>query len=138
MIKASLIASLLSPPSSSGGELRALPDSVEWLEVRSDLIGDLDPDWLRDHFKGRLIYALRSQAEGGQYSDSTFERHHRLARAADYYDRVELEGNRDLSPDLLTRVASEKRCVSWHGAVRDLPELMGQFARLFCSARGDL
>jgi 3-dehydroquinate dehydratase / shikimate dehydrogenase len=130
MIKASLIASLLSPPSSSGAELTALPDSVEWLEVRSDLVGDLNPEWLRNHFKGRLLYALRSRAEGGQYSDSPSERHDRLATAAYTYDRVELEGNRDLSPDLLAQVASEKRCVSWHGAVRDLSELTSQFERV--------
>lgn len=130
MIKASLIASLLSPPSPTGAELRALPDSVEWLEVRSDLVGDLDPDWLRDHFKGRLLYALRSQAEGGQYSDSAPERHDRLYKAAAHYDRVELEVSRDLSPTLLARVVPEKRCVSWHGAAHDLPELETRFEQL--------
>ena len=107
MIKASLIASLLSPPSSSGDEIRALPDSVEWLEVRSDLVGDLDPDWLRNHFKGRLLYSLRSQAEGGNYSDSTSQRHRRLETASHFHDRVELEGSRDFSGALLARIAPE-------------------------------
>lgn len=130
MIKASLIASLLSPPSSTGAELLALPDSVEWLEVRSDLVGHLDPDWLRDHFKGRLLYALRSQAEGGRYSDSTPERHRRLETAATHYDRIELEANRDLATALLARIAPEKRCVSWHGAACDLAELKARFERL--------
>lgn len=130
MIKASLIASVLSPPSSSGAEIDALPDSVEWLEVRADRVGDLNPEWLRNHFKGRLFYSLRSQAEGGKYSDSNFERHRRLETAADHYDRVELEGDRDLSPELLTRIALHKRCVSWHGAARDLPELITIFERL--------
>jgi 3-dehydroquinate dehydratase/shikimate dehydrogenase len=130
MIKASLIASLLSPPSPTGAELKALPDSVEWLEVRSDLVGHLDPDWLRDHFKGRLLYALRSQAEGGHYSDSTPERHGRLETAAAHYDRVELEGSRDLSTELLARIAPEQRCISWHGVARDLPELETRFEQL--------
>ncbi len=130
MIKASLIASLLSPPSSSGAELRALPDSVEWLEVRSDLVGDLNPEWLRDHFKGRLLYALRSQAEGGQSEDSTSERRRRLSSAAHHYDRIELEGSRDLSLELLAQIAPDKRCVSWYGAARDLPDLMNRFERL--------
>ena len=130
MIKASLIASLLSPPSSSGDEIRALPDSVEWLEVRSDLVGDLDPDWLRNHFKGRLLYSLRSQAEGGNYSDSTSQRHRRLETASHFYDRVELEGSRDFSGALLARIAPEKRCVSWHGAACDLPQLKTRFEQL--------
>jgi 3-dehydroquinate dehydratase/shikimate dehydrogenase len=130
MVKASLIASLLSPPSSDGGELRALPDSVEWLEVRADLVGDLDPQWLRNHFKGRLIYALRSQAEGGQYSDSTLECHRRLEAAAEHYDRVELEGSRDFSPELLATIAPEKRCISWHGSASYLPELKDRFEQL--------
>ena len=130
MIKASLIATLLSPPSSSGAELEALPDSVEWLEVRSDLVGDLNPDWLRSHFKGRLLYALRSRAEDGHYSDSTSQRHHRLATSAHHYDRVELEGSRDLSPDLLNRIGPEKRCVSWYGPAGDLPELEDRFEQL--------
>jgi len=130
MIKASLIASLLSRPSSSGAEIRALSDSVEWLEVRSDLVGDLDPDWLRDHFKGQLLYSLRSQAEGGNYSDSTSQRHRRLETAAHFYDRVELECSRDFSGYLLTRIAPEKRCVSWHGAAGDLRELKNRFEQL--------
>jgi len=130
MIKASLIASLLSPPSSGGAELEALPDSVEWLEVRSDLVGDLNPEWLRNHFKGRLLYALRSRAEGGHYSDSTSQRHHRLETSAPYYDRVELEASRDLTPGILDLIAPDKRCVSWHGAARDLPELKNRFEQL--------
>lgn len=130
MIKASLIASLLSTPSSSGAELKALPDSVEWLEVRSDLVGDLNPEWLRNHFKGRLLYALRSQAEGGNYSDSTSQRHRRLETAAHFYDRVELEGNTDFSQDLLDQIPFEKRCASWHGAASDLAELKSRFEQL--------
>ncbi|HVQ39838.1 MAG TPA: type I 3-dehydroquinate dehydratase [Pyrinomonadaceae bacterium] len=130
MIKASLIASLLSPPSSTGAELKALPESVEWLEVRSDLVGDLNPEWLREHFKGRLLYSLRSEAEGGQCQDSNAERHRRLESAANDYDRVELEGSRDLLPNLLARIPFEKRSVSWHGQARDLAELRTRFDQL--------
>ena len=119
MARVSLIATLLDSPSLDGADLAALPESVEWLEVRADRVGDIDPEWLRNHFKGRLLYALRSQAEGGQYSDSTPERHRRLETAAAHYDRVELESSRDLSTDLLARIAPEKRCVSWHGAACD-------------------
>ena len=54
MTKASLIASLMALPSGTGAKLTALPDSAEWLEVRADLLGDINTEWLRSHFKGRL------------------------------------------------------------------------------------
>ena len=47
MRKATLIAALSAPPSEDGAELAVLPDCVEWLEVRADLTGDLDPNWPR-------------------------------------------------------------------------------------------
>jgi 3-dehydroquinate dehydratase/shikimate dehydrogenase len=130
MTKVSLIATLADPPSLTGAELTALPDSVEWLEVRADLVGDLDPEWLRCHFKGRLLYALRSQDQDGQYSDSLAERHRRLQSAARVYDRVELEANRDLSHDLLSQISVERRLVSWHGEANDLSELQARFEQL--------
>jgi 3-dehydroquinate dehydratase/shikimate dehydrogenase len=130
MIKASLIASLLSPPASSGKELRPLPESTDWLEVRADLVGDLDPEWLHSHFKGRLLYTLRSKEEGGESADSPEQRHQRLAAAARHYDRVELEGSRDFSPELLAQIAPEKRCVSWYGAACDQSELKIRFEQL--------
>jgi 3-dehydroquinate dehydratase/shikimate dehydrogenase len=72
MVEAALIATLMTPPSSA--ELDTLPGSIDWLEVRADLVGDIDPDWLRSHFKGRLLYSLRSLEEGGNFSDSPAER----------------------------------------------------------------
>jgi 3-dehydroquinate dehydratase/shikimate dehydrogenase len=130
MVKASLIASLLSPPSSSGAELTALPDSVDWLEVRADLVGDLDPEWLRGHFKGRLLYALRSQAEGGLFADSDEQRRERLARAAVQYDRIELEAGHDVSKELLRLLPPEKRCVSWYGPAENLPKLKARLQQM--------
>ncbi len=130
MTQASLIATLAAPPSPTGVELTVLPDSVEWLEVRSDLVGDLNPEWLRNHFKGRLLYALRSQDEGGQFTDSIPNRHRRLKAAAPFYDRVELEGNTDFSPDLLSQISFQKRCASWHGPVSDLADLKTRFEQL--------
>ncbi|HEY3040370.1 MAG TPA: type I 3-dehydroquinate dehydratase [Pyrinomonadaceae bacterium] len=129
MPKASLIATLKHHPSPNGKELIALPNSVEWLEVRADLVGDLDPAWLRDHFKGRLLFTLRSKDEGGNNSDSLPDRHRRLETAAHVYDRVELE-SRDLSQKLLAQIPIEKRLISWHGPANDLPELQTRFARL--------
>jgi len=130
MAPASLIATLISPPTVSAGELTALPDSVEWLEVRADLAGDLNPEWLRNHFRGRLLYALRSRDEGGNCSDSVDQRRHRLALAARQYDRVELQGSKDLSPDLLAEIPIEKRLISWHGRAGSLAELKTRFLQL--------
>lgn len=130
MTQATLIATLMAAPSPNGAELTALPDSVGWLEVRSDLVGDINPEWLRSHFKGRLLYSLRSQEESGTNSDSPARRHQRLETAARLYDRVELEAARDFSPALLTRIPSEQRLVSWHGQVNDLAELKDRFDQL--------
>jgi 3-dehydroquinate dehydratase/shikimate dehydrogenase len=130
MRKATLIATLTTPPSPGGQELVALPDSVEWLEVRSDLAGELDPDWLRDRFGGRLLYSLRSRAEGGEFEGSQGERRDCLRRAALAFDLVELEGERDFSSELLAEVPAEKRLVSWHGAADTLSELKARFERI--------
>ena len=130
MIKAALIGTLMTPPSPSGAELTSLPPAVDWLEVRADLVGDVDPDWLRNHFKGRLLYSLRSREAGGDSSDALAELHRRLATAGLKYDRVELEADRDLSPALLSEIPSEQRLISWHGPDGDLSELRARFARM--------
>lgn len=119
MSEPSLIASLLTPPSPSGAELIALPDSVEWLEVRADLTGEIDPDWLRHHFRGRLIYAFRNRDDP--------DRQQRLITAAQRYDRIEMESDRDCSQELLTAVPQEKRIVSWYGQANNLSELRDRF-----------
>jgi len=130
MTEAILIASLTTPPSSSGAEFSTLPKSVGWLEVRSDLIGDLDPNWLRQHFPGRLVYSLRSSAEGGTFSESLDQRREHLTNATHGYDLVELEADRDLSPELLAAVPVERRLISWHGPAIDLQDLTAKFSQL--------
>ncbi|MEO1367259.1 MAG: hypothetical protein AAFX50_08775, partial [Acidobacteriota bacterium] len=75
--RATLVASLTQPPSENGDELRNLPDGVEYLEVRADLLGELDPAWLRDRFPGQLIYTLRSKAEGGRFEGGVKSRRKR-------------------------------------------------------------
>jgi 3-dehydroquinate dehydratase / shikimate dehydrogenase len=118
MTKTSLIASLSAPPSPNGVELTTLPDSVQWLEVHADLVGDIDPDWLRDHFRGRLLYSFRTNEP---------DRQQRLLAAAEQYDRVELDADRDVASELLSQVPPEKRLVSWYGQVANLSELRERF-----------
>ena len=122
----------MMPPSAGGEELSALPEAVEWLEVRADLAGDLEPEWLRSRFRGRLLYALRSRAAGGRFEGSTRDRHERLRRAARYYDLIELEGEHDFSTDLLAEIPTDRRLVSWHGPASALPELRARFTQLCC------
>jgi 3-dehydroquinate dehydratase/shikimate dehydrogenase len=130
MTKATLIATLMMPPSPGSQQIAALPDTVDWLEVRSDMVGDLDSDWLRSRFQGRLLYSLRSRAEGGNFEGSLDERHARLRRAARSYDLIEIEGERDFNPELLSEIPIEKRLISWHGPASGLPELQARFAQL--------
>jgi 3-dehydroquinate dehydratase/shikimate dehydrogenase len=130
MIKATLIATLMARPSPGGQELSALQKMVDWLEVRADLLGDLDADWLRSRFGGRLLYSLRSRAEGGNFKGSLDERHARLRQAAHLYDFVELEGECDFSPALLDAIPVEKRLISWQGPATSLSELEARFAHL--------
>ena len=90
-------------PFSWGDDLRKLPPQVELLEVRADRIGHVDPDWLRSHFNGQILFTLRSAAEGGDCGAALEERHRQLRRAARRYDLVDLEAERDLVPELLAQ-----------------------------------
>jgi 3-dehydroquinate dehydratase / shikimate dehydrogenase len=121
MTRASLIASLSAPPSPDGVELSILSNLVQWLEVRADLAGDLDPDWLRDHFPGQLLYSFRTPEP---------DRQRRLLVAAERYDRIELDVDCDCSSELLNEVPQEKRLVSWYGQVNNLSELRERFDRV--------
>ncbi len=123
MPRTSLIATLLEPPSPDGTDLTALSDAVEWLEVRADLVGDIDPDWLRNHFKGRLLYSLRTL-------EDSLNRPQRLKTAARFYDRIELEAETDLSEELLRLVDTEKRLVSWYGSADSLSQLTDRFEQI--------
>ena len=124
---ASLIATLTTPLTS---ELAAGLDGVEWLEVRADVLGDVDPEPLRRLFPGKLLYTLRSRAEGGFFEGSPERRKRRLLEAAGRYDRVDLEAARDLSPELLTAVPRAQRLISWHGPASDVEALEACFARM--------
>jgi 3-dehydroquinate dehydratase/shikimate dehydrogenase len=53
------VASLTAAPSSDGREIPELGPVAEWLEVRADVVGDLDPARLRHLFPGQLLYSLK-------------------------------------------------------------------------------
>ncbi|MEO8195827.1 MAG: type I 3-dehydroquinate dehydratase [Thermoanaerobaculia bacterium] len=128
--RAIIVASLTEPPATDGRDLAALGGAADWLEVRADLVGDLDPDWLRSHFPGELVYTLRSAFEGGAFEGSRDARLRRIGEAGPRFDRVDLEGERDLVPELLARIPASRRIVSWHGAPIDLLALQSRLAHL--------
>lgn len=126
-VDATLVATLTTPP---GDGLEAELDGVAWLEVRADLVGDLDPEPLRSRFHGKLLYTLRSRAEGGAWEGSIERRKRRLLEAAERFDLIDLEYSRDLAPDLLKSIPPQKRVVSWHGPTLDLPGLKTLFEKM--------
>ena len=121
MTRATLVATLTAKPSPAA--LRAIACSVDVLEVRADLVPDLDSAALRADFPGRLLYTLRSREEGGGFRGSLLERQTLLEGAAGRFDLIDLEVERDLDPHLLTRVRPEQRILSWHGPETDLEGL---------------
>jgi 3-dehydroquinate dehydratase / shikimate dehydrogenase len=123
----SLVATLTTPLTP---DLAAGLGGVEWLEVRADLLGDQDTEPLRRLFPGKLLYTLRSRAEGGGFEGSPEGRKRRLIEAAARYDRVDLEMARDLTPEILTGVSQEKRLISWHGPASDVDGLAACFTRM--------
>jgi 3-dehydroquinate dehydratase / shikimate dehydrogenase len=111
-------------------DLRALRGTVSGLEVRADLTGDLDLGMLRALFDGELIYSLRSAEYGGAFVGSAAERQTCLLAAARAYDVVELEVDRDLTPEVLAAIPPHRRRVCWYGAPSGLAGLDETFARM--------
>jgi 3-dehydroquinate dehydratase/shikimate dehydrogenase len=130
MAKISIIASMTIAPSSAGRELSAIAEVADWLEVRADLTGDIDPHWIRSFFPGKLLYSLRSLSTGGTFDGSAEERASRLIEASQGYDLIELEAESDFQPPLLAKIIAGKRMLSWYGHPQDDSELMAHFERL--------
>ncbi|HKN98571.1 MAG TPA: type I 3-dehydroquinate dehydratase [Pseudonocardiaceae bacterium] len=125
-----VVATLAYRPDIASEALAALAPDVRCVEVRADLIGDVDPTWLRGKFPGGLIYTLRSEAEGGRCADTGAARERRLVTAAEHYDYVDLEADRDLRPDVLDRIPPERRILTWQGPATDLAGLRHRLDRL--------
>ena len=50
-------------PAADGRELTALPETVDFLEVPARFVDDLNPEWLRRHFRGELLFELNVERE---------------------------------------------------------------------------
>jgi 3-dehydroquinate dehydratase/shikimate dehydrogenase len=121
-----IIGSLTEDPSAV--DLAALSNQIDVLELRADLIGNVDVDELRQRFSGRLLFTLRSRSEGGRGADDGHEREDRLLAAAEGCDLIDLEARNDLYPEILDHVPAERRVISWHGKSADLERLKERFS----------
>lgn len=126
--RAILIGSLTEQPLKV--DLEGLSGSVDVLEIRADRVGEIDVDEVRRRFPGRLLFTLRSRPEGGKGPESPHDREQRLLAAADQFDLVDLEAERDLYPGILDRIAPERRIISWHGRPTNLDSLKERLAEM--------
>ena len=125
-----VVASMSAAPSHSGSQLRGLARDADWLHVRAELCGDLDPDWLHGHFRGQLLYSLARRDAAAELYCSDDARRERLRWAARCFDLVELEAPHDLTPDVLDHIPPAKRLVAWRGVADDVDVLGGQFEQM--------
>ena len=103
--RATLVATVTTLPDGSFAPLASELEGIDWLEIRADLVGDLDAARLSRLFPGKLLYTLRSRAEGGGFEGSPERRRKRLIEAAARYDLVDLEALATTS-----RRTSSRRC----------------------------
>jgi 3-dehydroquinate dehydratase/shikimate dehydrogenase len=123
-----IVATLTTAVWTEGRELRALRGTASALEIRADLTGDLNPDILRAHIDGELIYSLRSIESGGAFAGNQPERERRLLSAARDYDLIDLEVDRDLTSEVLAAIPPHRRRLCWYGPGRDQRGLATVFA----------
>jgi 3-dehydroquinate dehydratase / shikimate dehydrogenase len=127
----SLVATLDEHDAASDGILRKLPEEVSWLQVRADRVGDIPAERLRQDFGGKLLYTLNNGKVDGAWHGDGLNRSRRLtAAAAEGYDFIELDGERDISADVLEVIPPERRLISWRGAAASASELASHFRRL--------
>jgi 3-dehydroquinate dehydratase/shikimate dehydrogenase len=100
------------------------------LEVRADLTGEIEREWIAGRFAGSTLYTLRSRDEGGRAEGDGEARWRRLAAAGASWDLVDLELDRDLTPAVLEAVPPERRVLSWHGDAADLETLHALVERM--------
>lgn len=125
-----IVATLTTAVWQERRDLRRLRRTASGLEVRADLTGDPDLGVLRGLFDGELTYSLRSVAYGGAFTGDAEERQRCLLAAAGKYDMVELEADRDLTPELLAAVPPQRRQICWYGKGLGPAGLDTVFARM--------
>ena len=127
-----LVAAVTKPHCAA--EIQKISRAVTWLQIRSDLIGDIPAAWLRAHFPGKLLYTLRTFQAGGKFDRSVEERRSRLIAAAREYDLIELEFDSDMRDDFLSAIPAGKRMIVWHGAACDTTKLQFYFQQMIAAS----
>lgn len=125
-----IVATLATTVRKGRDALLSLRGKATSLEVRADLVGSPEPSVLRGLFDGELVYCLRSAEYGGAFVGDAAERQRRLLAAIRSYDVVELEVDRDLSPELLAALPPERRRICWYGRGLDPAGLRAIFGRM--------
>ncbi|QTR49473.1 type I 3-dehydroquinate dehydratase [Candidatus Thiothrix anitrata] len=106
-------------------QLSRLPVEVDIIEIRADLYSPNLAE-LRKSTSCALLFSIKSQFEGGKFGGSNQERIQRLIESSTCYDLIELEGERDLVPEVLEAIPVEKRIISWQGKPEDDTALMAR------------
>lgn len=119
-----LVVSLFEMSFEELAQLKVFSNNIGFVEIRADVIGHRpDYEHLSKFHSASLLYALRSQEEGGFFQGTPDERKALLIEASKYCDLIELEGARDLQPEILEAIPPEKRIISWHGLSCSVLEL---------------
>jgi 3-dehydroquinate dehydratase/shikimate dehydrogenase len=126
-----LVATLDAPPVAGDAVFRLMPKQASWLRVRADLVGDVPSIWLRQTFAGRLLYTLRSPGRANGNDSVVHERWRRLiAAAAEGYDLVELDAERDITSQVLEAISPGKRLICWRGTATSASDLASTFRHI--------
>ena len=126
-----LVATLDEADAVGGGSLRALPDEVSWMQVRADLVGDIPPESAPARIRRQApLHAGSRHGDGAGNGDGLNRSRRLIAAAAEGYDLIELDGERDIDADVLEAIPPERRLISWRGAAASAAKLTSQFRRL--------
>jgi 3-dehydroquinate dehydratase / shikimate dehydrogenase len=122
---AMLVASITVPPKPDDEGFR-FNRGADCLEVRADLVGDLPANWIRQRFNGLLIYARRPTDKEPRPTQGNGH----LSAAADGFDLIELDAERDLLPEVLAKIPPEQRIIAWRGPLSDVKTLGDHLRRI--------
>jgi 3-dehydroquinate dehydratase/shikimate dehydrogenase len=123
---AALVATLDESPATTDA-IHRLPEGVSWLQVRADLVGDVPAAWLRERFSGQLFYTLGGGGRAGGDSAVLGRGERLVAAAAEGYDLVELDAQRDIRADVLAAIPPDQRMICWRGTAASGSELASRF-----------
>jgi 3-dehydroquinate dehydratase / shikimate dehydrogenase len=123
---ASLVATLDESRATTDA-IRRIPGGVSWLQVRADLVGDVPAAWLRERFSGQLFYTLGGSGRAGVDSAVLGRGERLVAAAAEGYDLVELDAERDIRAEVLAAIPPDQRMICWRGTAASASELASRF-----------